>query len=389
MGCISLAAAAPGVLRNCDESGTEPGNIQEPVNTDLFISGEGGYPRYRITSMVVTGNGTVLAFSQGRQEGGDNAQNDLVLRRSTDGGETWEPMQMIAEDGDRALTPHCSLVDYETGRVILVTGSFPDGCHADCIESGYTGDKVLRVYQMHSDDEGQTWSDMQEITRQVRRPAPFVGGRCGSGMGIQLRREPYKGRLILPTNNKSSEGGSEVCAVYSDDGGESWQRGGFAPRHRVDSGPNETQMVELKDGALMLNTRAEGSRKIAFSYDGGESWTALRDEPKLVDSSCNASIIRYSDPLDDERSRILFSNPASRKSRVNGTVRLSYDEGDTWPVAKTLYSSDFGYSSLARLPNGDVGILYERDKVERGVWRAVTFGRFTIGWLTDGEDTGV
>lgn len=387
-GLATVAAGLAGPLGTIKTSFLGPDQIRKPIYTDLFVSGEGGYPRYRITSMVVTNNGTILAITQGRQEGGDNAQNDLVLRRSTDGGTTWEPMQVIADDGDRALTPHCSLVDRITGRVILITGSFPDGCHASCVETGYSGEKVLRVYQLHSDDDGKTWSDKRDVTRLIRRPAPFVGGRCGSGMGIQLRREPYAGRLILPTNNRYDRAGSEVCAVYSDDHGESWQRGGFASRENVDSGPNETQMVELTDGSIMLNTRAQDYRRIAYSYDGGESWTALKTEKQLVDSSCNASIIRYSDPLDGERSRILFSNPASQTRRVNGKVRLSYDEGKTWPVDKVIQKELFGYSSMVRLPDGDIGMLYERDKVQRGIWTAVTFVKFSMAWLTDGEDLG-
>jgi sialidase-1 len=375
----ALAAPAPVLGRE---------SFADPSHTDLFVSGH-GYPRYRITSLVVTGKGSVLAITQGRQmEGGDNAQNDLVLRRSPDGGSTWEPMQVIAEDGRRALTPHCSVVDQITGRVILVFGSFPDGCHADCIEPGYLGENILRVYQVHSDDEGQTWSGMRDVTRMVRRPPPFVGGRCGSGMGIQLRHPPHAGRLIMPANNRYRRGGSEVCAVFSDDHGETWQSGGFASRENVTSGPNETQMVELADGRIMLNTRADDYRQIAFSEDGGETWSPLQQEHQLVDSSCNASIIRYSDPLDGEKSRILFSNPVSQRRRENGKVRLSYDEGRTWPVEKVIHRRQFGYSSMARLPNGDIGMLYEKDLRERGIWRSLTFARFSLGWLTDGEDKG-
>jgi len=364
-------------------------HIQKPQFADLFVSGEGGYPRYRITSMVVTNRGSILAITQGRQlEGGDNAQNDLVMRRSIDGGATWEPMQVIAEDGKRALTPHCAVVDRITGRVILITGSFPDGCHASCIEPGYSGENVLRVYQVHSDDDGKTWSDKRDVTRMIRRPPPFVGGRCGSGMGIQLRREPYAGRLILPTNNRYKRGGSDVCAVYSDDHGETWQAGGFASRDNVLSGPNETQMVELADGRIMLNTRANDYRRIAYSHDGGESWSALKTEKQLVDSSCNASIIRYSDPLDGERRRILFSNPASQRRRENGKVRLSYDDGKNWPVDKVIHREGFGYSSMVRLPDGNIGMIFERDRIQRSIWTAVTFVKFSMEWLTDGKDFG-
>lgn len=371
--------------------------INRPTFTDLFISGEGGYPRYRITALEVTNSGVLLAFTQGRQlKGGDNSQNDLVIRRSLDGGSTWLPMQVIAEDGNRALTPHCSVIDHNTGRIIVIVGSFPDGCHAGCVEAGYEGENVLRLYQLHSDNDGETWSEMINVTPMFKRPAPFVVGRCGSGMGIQLRHEPYAGRLIMPVNNRYDRGGSEVCAVYSDDGGESWQKGNFASKQLIDSGPGETQMVELEDGTIMLNARARTYRKIAHSTDGGENWTALRNESQLVDSGCNASIIRYSDPLDGERSRILFSNPASQSRRENGKIRLSYDEGKTWAVEKVIYPNkekviypnNFGYSSMARLPDGDIGMIFERDRIQRSIWTAVTFVKFSMAWLTDGKDPG-
>ena len=107
----------------------------------------------------------------------------------------------------------------------------------------------------------------------------------------------------------------------------------------------------------------------------------LREEPRLIEPVCQGSIFRLSDPLDGRRSRILFSNPASRTGRRNGTVRLSYDEGKTWPVSRVICPGSFAYSSLTALPDGTIGCLFEADQYQR-----IRSARFTLDWLTNGED---
>jgi len=96
---------------------------------------------------------------------------------------------------------------------------------------------------------------------------------------------------------------------------------------------------------------------------------------------CQGSVLRYSDPLDGQRSRILFSNPASATARANGTVRLSYDEGQTWPVSRVIVPGPFGYSCLGVLPDGTILCLFECEK-----WRTIRLARFTLQWLTQGSD---
>ena len=62
-------------------------------------------------------------------------------------------------------------------------------------------------------------------------------------------------------------------------------------------------------------------------------------------------------------------------------MRLSYDEGNTWAVAKTIYPGEAAYSCLARLPDGRIGIMYEADFYAR-----IIFAAFSLEWLTDGSD---
>src|SRR5205823_3408864 len=97
----------------------------------------------------------------------------------------------------------------------------------------------------------------------------------------------------------------------------------------------------------------------SISHDGGETWSEPAFRPQLIDPTCQASIFRYNWPDGKERGRILFSNPASTR-RENITVRLSYDDGKTWPMAKVLFEKKSAYSCLAVLRDGQIGCLYER-----------------------------
>jgi sialidase-1 len=122
-------------------------------------------------------------------------------------------------------------------------------------------------------------------------------------------------------------------------------------------------MVELADGTLLLNARGAGGerrRKVARSADGGATWSPLVDS-SLIEPECMASLVRYSDPLDGERSRILYCGPDSTTSRARGTVRVSYDEGATWPVARLVVPGFFAYSAAQRLADARIGVLFERD----------------------------
>ena len=128
---------------------------------------------------------------------------------------------------------------------------------------------------------------------------------------------------------------------------------------------NEVQMVELSDGKVMLNARSQGKgttkrRKIAISEDGGETWTRLGDDETLIGPVCQASILRFTWP-ENGKNRILFCNPATQKNRSNGKIRISYDDGKTWPDSIPVYEGEFAYSCMTRLSGSKVGVLFEKD----------------------------
>jgi len=359
-----------------------------PVDLDLvdvFVGGQ-GYPAYRIPSLLATADGVLLAFAEGRVSLSDHAQNDIVLRRSFDGGSTFQPLQLVADEGADSLNNPCAaevLAGPHAGRVLLMYQRYPNGCHESCVQPGWTGPNICRGYIVHSDDGGATWSAPREVTSEVKAATVMDSIAGGPGIGFQKRRPPHVGRIIFPFNHGESGAVWRVYAAFSDDGGDTWQRGQTADDTQSPGYGNEVQMVELADGSLLLNARSAGGvrrRKVARSFDGGQTWTPLLDSA-LIEPECMASIIRYSEPIDGEPSRIVYTGPDSTSARARGTVLVSYDEGATWPLARLVVPGSFAYSSAARLPDARLGVLFERDGYGR-----ITLLRAGLAWLERDAD---
>jgi len=343
----------------------------------VFAARKDGFPVCRIPSLLAAADGTLLAFCEGRQDGGDHASNRIVLKRSHDGGRTWEPARVIAAAGADSLNDPSAALDRRTGRLVLHYARFAAGFHTDKAVPGYDHPRASANYVIVSDDAGASWSAPSEVTRQVKRPTV----RCTvvtCGIGIQLRRGPHAGRLVHAAYQFGGRHEHEAYAVFSDDGGTTWRMGAVAAGTDWAAEP---QVVELADGRVMMNVRTRtGCRKVAFSADGGSTFTDLADDPALIEPGCQASIFRAGDPLDGQPSLLLFSNPASRTERVSGTVRLSLDEGATWPLARPLYRGGFAYSCLGMLPDGTLLCLFEADEYQR-----IVLARFAPAWLQAGQ----
>jgi sialidase-1 len=235
-----------------------------------------------------------------------------------------------------------------------------------------------RALMVKSTDDGVSWSEPEDITPQV---GVFV---AGPSVGIQLA----SGRLIIP--GYTGHGGvpawrSQSRVIYSDDHGKTWKAGSS-----VGGFTNESQAVELTDGTLMLNARRRDKvpyRYVALSRDRGETWMKTYDDKALVDPVCQASLWRYTRANGDGKSRLLFSNPANaeRNDRSNMTVRLSHDEGSTWPVSRQVCAGPAGYSCLAILADGNIGLLYESG--DKQPYKKITFARFNLEWLTGSAES--
>ena len=344
---------------------------EQPFKTDVFSGGSDGYFSYRIPAVIVTPKGQLLAFCEGRKSSrSDHGDLDLVLRRSSDNGNTWGPMRIVYEEGGDAkitIGNPCPVIDRETGRIWLPF----------CRNNN-------QVFVTFSDDDGSTWSKPTEITASVKKP-DWDWYATGPGVGIQLTRGKYRGRLVIPCDHSKQTDGKRIMyshLIYSDDHGETWQPGGTVDRHT-----DECQVVELRDGVLMMNMRnywgrdgkqqeKDGMRAVALSRNGGVTWEMLRFEKTLIEPICQASLLRYSPVGTAAEGWLLFSNPASQTRRHRLTVRLSSDDGQTWPVAMQLHRGPSAYSCLTVLPGGSIGCLYEGG--EKNAYEKIIFARFSL-----------
>lgn len=338
----------------------------DPVRVPVFVAGQDGYHTYRIPSVIVTAKGTVLAFAEGRKSGrGDAGNIDLVLKRSTDGGRTWGPLEVMWDDGENTCGNPCPVIDAKTGTIhLLLTHNLGKDNEAKIVAG--TSEKPRTVWVSTSSDDGQTWTKPREITSSVTRPG-WTWYATGPGIGIQLK----SGRLLIPCDSKSDLGKTrESHVIYSDDSGATWNLGGV-----VGPNCNECQAVELADGRVLLNMRtyrASNRRLVAISNDGGKTFSEPKEDSVLIEPVCQASILRL------PGAGILFSNPASTK-REKLTLRLSVDEGQSWAYSRELDPGPAAYSCLTVLPRGEIGCLYERGT--KSPYEEITFAIVPRDWV--------
>lgn len=364
----------------------------EPLfeKTEVFPPRLNGIARYRIPGIVVTQKGTVLAYAEARKiSSSDWGEIEIHLRRSTDGGKTWENSQKIAhtgarlegnprkaEGGEREQTVNnpVAIVDRETGAIEFLY----------CIN-------YARCYSMRSIDDGLTWSAPVDITASFepfRAKVDWKVIATGPGHGIQIK----SGRLVVPIwlayGKEGDHGPSAAASIFSDDHGKTWQAGDLCLPNEGDFGnPNETMITELSDGRVMLVSRSasKANRKIiTTSPDGARNWTKPIFHEQLWEPICMASIVAHP----SKPGTLIFSNPhtlkldkdgkevpVGRGKRENLSIKLSHDDGKTWPVNKTLDPGPSAYSDLAVLPDGTVLCLYE-GKAD------VQVARFNLEWIT-------
>jgi len=345
---------------------------------DIFVSGTDGYHTYRIPSIIVSPKGTILAFCEGRKNRrADTGDIDLVLKRSFDGGKIWQSLQIVRDEGLNVCGNPCPVVDRETGTIwLLMTHNLGSDDEREIWEQ--TGEGTRTVWITKSVDDGATWSLPKNITASTKAKN-WTWYATGPGVGIQLS----SGRLVIPCDHGEAQTNKYFShIIFSDDHGQTWQIGGTAGDKT-----NECQVVERVDGSLLLNMRNYSNhrlRALATSADAGLNWSAVTYDFMLPEPICQASLLRFTDEECGDRNRILFSNPASNTSRILMTVRLSYDEAKTWPVAKILHPGPAAYSCLTILPDQTIACLYERG--EESPYEKITFAHFNLEWLTEGEE---
>lgn len=353
---------------------------------DLWTSGQGGYDTYRIPSLIRTEGGALLAFCEGRKGGsGDTGDIDLLMRRSTDGGRTWSPAEVVWDDAANTAGNPCPVVDRKTGTVLLLATHNLGVDHEREIIAG-TSRGTRTVWLLRSADEGRSWSAPEDVTRDTKKP-DWSWYATGPGAGIQIQHGPHAGRLVIPADHIEAESKRYYShVIYSDDGGTTWRLGGSTPRDQV----NECEVVELAEppGRLMLNMRNydpdRRTRQTALSDDGGLTWHSQKHDPTLIEPICQASIRRFLWPAAGRPGVILFSNPASRDARERMTVRVSLDDARTWSRRTVVDEGFSAYSCLAALDGDRAGLLYEGAVGDRSYGR-ITFVRYDLDQLIGTE----
>ncbi|BCS23515.1 sialidase family protein [Aspergillus puulaauensis] len=371
------------------------------LNQTLAQNGDGPFKYYRITSLASLGNGIVLASFDGRPDGADApSPNSILQRRSTDNGESWGSLTYIAQGrpGSEGVQKYgfsdpSYVIDSGRETVFnLHVFSKDQGFSGSVLGNNDTDVDVLSAEVSVSTDAGLSWTtdpdnqpDLPPVASGKEGAPPLittaikpvgatvdgvdnVGGVLGafatSGQGIQLKYGKYAGRLVQPfvgsVVQRDGSTASQAYSVYSDDSGSTWQMG--TP---VGTGMDENKVVELSNGTLMLNSRSSdgsGYRKVALSNDGGETYSTPRVETQLPDPGCNGAITQmYPDAEEgsDLARILLFTNANSQESRVNGTVRYSCDDGNTWSAGKVFSPGATSYSTVTALDNDMFGIFYE------------------------------
>ncbi len=364
----------------------------EPIY-DVFVAGVDGYGSYRIPALLGLPTGLLLAFCEARAILSDHAHNKLVMKMSFDKGATWGDQILIADAGQNALNNPLVVMDSVSGDIILMYQEyphttpdavvdptewvshagqdFPSNVHEGAVQEGYDG-HICRTFVKRSSDNGETWSDAVEVTRQVKRPVGVTSYAGGPGIGIQIQNTKYKNRLIMPFTQGPWDN-MKVYAVYSDDGGFNWQYGNVAPA-QPNEHANEIQMAELQNGQLVLNARSfHGNklRKTAFSDDGGLSWSPLQDTPGLPEPECQGSLISVQ--ANSSLQGLVYCGPDNQTQRSNGTLKFSGDNAANWRSVGSVYKGSFGYSSICQLSTHSIGVLFERDN-----YSAISFVPITI-----------
>jgi len=354
---------------------------------------------YRIPGLTVTNEGTLLAIYDVRRNSSRDLQGDIDIgvSRSVDGGNTWEPMR-IGLDKDEwgglpekfnGISDACILADRNSGKIFLaglwmygvidengvwqegLTDESTDWNHQWRNKGSQPGFGVKETSQFliaTSIDDGKTWSDPVNITRMCKKeewwlfaPAP--------GHGITLK----DGTLVFPTQGRDKNGLPFSNITYSKDGGKTW-----TTSHPAYSNTTENMVVQLTDGRIMLNARYNANRNnlsdtngrvIVTTTDMGETWQEhSTSRSALIESTCMASLHKHVyHENGEEKSILLFSNPNTKSGRHHMTLRISFDDGESWSEKYWMLLDEGhsrGYSCITSIDEKTIGILYEGSRAD-------------------------
>ncbi|MCI9889935.1 exo-alpha-sialidase [Micrococcales bacterium 31B] len=390
----TLAASIPSDPTDPPGTFHEENLVPDQTNQNFF---------YRIPALAYLGDNVVVAAIDGRPDNWNDAPNpnSIVMRRSTDGGVTWGEQTVIAAGhkstgpGDQQFgySDPSFVYDAEANKLFMFSVySKNQGFGGSSYGNDDADPNVISASVIESSDGGLTWSAPRYLTKEIKtfngtKEQPAIGDVKGffasSGEGIQLKYGEHAGRLIQQYAgivNAASGETIQAWSVYSDDHGVTWHKG-----ENVGWGMDENKTVELSDGTLMMNSRdssrSTGGRWVAYSTDGGVTYSEPKPDTTLVDPVNNASITRLFPNAAQgsaDAKKLLFTNTAVPvgSPRADVTARVSCDDGKTWPVARLIHAGQSQYSTATRLNDGFIGVYYEVTAVNDS-----RFARFDDAWL--------
>ncbi|MSR51038.1 MAG: exo-alpha-sialidase [Gemmataceae bacterium] len=346
---------------------------QPLLYTVPFKAGDSGYLIFRIPAIWAAPNKPLMAFAEGRVSKRKAMGNiDIVLRRSLDLGQTWEPLQVVADFGDDFCGNPCVVQDPMNSRLWLsFTRSSGAATEEQIVERK---NDPTTVWITYSDDDGSTWSKPLDLSSTCRKS---TWGWYGTGPGLGLFvGTVQKGRLIIPAYH--TDGGVyRTHCLLSDDHGATWRLSDIAAENT-----SEPQVVVMPDQSLVMNARTIAGkgeqRTLVVSRDRGQTWKPVKDFNLLLDNHCQGCMYRsYRSGTMDEYD-LIFTQPASR-NRVGVTAWLSADEGKTWPFAQTLWRGPSAYTAMIRTHDGQICNLIECGK--KDPYEQIAFVKYSQEWL--------
>ena len=335
---------------------------------------------FRIPALVTTKKGTLIGAYDVRYDSSTDLQGDIDVgfKRSTDGGKTWSDLglamdlgiwgyetevaagTMTAKDAEKlnGIGDPCLLVDENTGDIFCfaVWAHGHGGTRTlSYASTGFEIDDTPQLLMVRSTDDGQTWSEPVNLTRQVKRYEWRMSFQ-GPGRGITMK----DGTLVVPFQHQE---GSVLNSgiMYSTDHGRTWH-----VRNNAHPTTSEAAVAEIEPGVLLLTMRDETNSRYRRNYvtsDLGRTWQAHASNGKLVEPTCEASLLHV-DAADNGLGKdlLLFSNPNSSSGRNHMTIKASLDKGETWEYELLLDTGTSQYSCLTMIDKDTVGILYEGSK---------------------------
>ena len=352
---------------------------------------EGDSHYWRIPAMVVlhnqTGenaakNGRIVTMADMRFTHNGDLPNhiDVYERHSDDQGKTWSNLQLVAgSEADHTVATagahgfgDAALVETAKGKLIAIMAS----------GAGYfasTPSASIVPVIITSEDGGETWTSPQSLYdvlyKSTYSQGQVQGSFAGSGRGIVLQRqkdEKLNGRIMFAMSHRFTTGSIEEYIIYSDDEGQTWQ---MSPNSAY-TGGDESKLVELADGTVMISVRQSGNRGFNTSTDGGMTWGAQTTNSNISGNACNADVLYYN-------KHILVHSYINNSSRQNLTVCVSIDNGKTWTSKRVICAPSSCYSTMDITSDNEIAILYEDGACSDGY--VINFAKFPITWLVSGN----